>query len=134
MKIQNLTDLNSQLTKHPTSNFETSWTLTPNQSSILIHNSECNTKFTNRNPHTKSRERTIQETSEGPETKMERSNPILLIYASLHRYDGVKRRPQATHPKMTHTREPYKIKVLLRQNLVRLSIVHPIGLEDIFSP
>ena len=30
---------------------------------------------------------------------MEGDNPILLIYASLHKYDSVKGRPQATDPK-----------------------------------
>ena len=42
-----LTDLGSHPTKHPTSNFKASWTLTPSQPSILTHKFEGNTKFAN---------------------------------------------------------------------------------------
>ena len=41
---------------------------------------------------------------------MEGDNPILLIYASLHRYGNMKARPQATHPKNLMLKNPMKPK------------------------
>ena len=73
--------------------------LAPNRPNIFAHKFEGNIKFANRNPHIKSRECTIQETFEGLGTKMEEDNPILLIYASLHKNDNVKVSLQATHSK-----------------------------------
>ena len=92
---------------------EALWILAPSRPSILAHKSEGNIKFANWSPYNESQEWTIQEIFEELGTKMEGDNPILLIYAPLHRYDGVKGRLQATHPKSLMLKSPIKPKDFL---------------------